>query len=130
MKKGYEYGIVYLTGAAGYTLVELGWRGYSHWTMALTGGACFAAIYLIESKFKGSPLWKRCLAGSLVITLAELAVGFTVNMLLGWNVWDYSGLVFNLFGQICLLYSSLWFLLCLPLTRLCSLLRRVMRNDG
>ncbi len=126
MKRGYEYGIVYLTGAAGYTLVELAWRGYSHWTMTLTGGACLSLIYLIESKYGDSPLWKRCTAGSLVITLSELMVGFTVNILLEWQVWDYSKLWFNLFGQICLLYSVLWFLLCIPVTKLCSLLKRIL----
>ena len=129
MKVGLEYGAVYTIGAVGYTLVELLWRGHSHWTMTLTGGTCLALIYLIESKCHGAPLWKRCFAGSLVITLCEIGVGFIVNILLDWKVWDYSKLWFNLFGQICLLYSSLWFLLCIPVTKLCSHLRAVLRHS-
>ena len=128
MNRVVEYGIVYTVGAAGYTLVELAWRGYSHWTMALTGGACLALIYLTEAKHHSAPLWKRCLAGSLIITLFELAVGFTVNIVLGWQVWDYSNLWLNLFGQICLLYSALWFLLCIPVTKLCSVLRQTLKG--
>lgn len=129
MGKSLEYGVVYLVGAAGYTLVEILWRGYSHWTMALTGGACLALIYLNESKHHAEPLWKRCLAGSLIITNIELAVGFVVNIMLGWQVWDYSNRALNLFGQICLLYSGLWFLICVPGTKLCAGLRYLLKRE-
>lgn len=125
MRKSLEYGVVYTVGAAGYTLVEIMWRGYSHWTMALTGGACLALIYLNESKHHTEPLWKRCLVGSLIITNLEFAVGFVVNMLLHWHVWDYSNQALNLFGQVCVLYSVLWFLLCVPAAKLCAALRHV-----
>ena len=123
MRKFSEMLTVFFIGAVGYTAVELLWRGYSHWTMALTGGMCFLCIYLTELHFTGEPLWKKCLVGSLVITEAELMVGFVVNILLAWNVWDYSDRPIHLFGQICPLYSVLWFLLCIPCIWLCRLLR-------
>ncbi len=126
MRKSLEYGVVYSVGAVGYTLVEIAWRGYSHWTMALTGGACLTLIYLNEAHHYTEPLWKRCLAGSLIITTLELAVGFVVNILLKWNVWDYSNQTFNLFGQICALYSGLWFLICMPAAKLCAGLRHLL----
>lgn len=128
MQKSLEYGIVFAVGSVGYALVELLWRGRTHWTMMLTGGTCLALIYLTERRYSGAPRWKRCLVGTEVITILELAVGFLVNVLLGWAVWDYSRLPFNLFGQICPLYSALWFLLCLPVTRFCAWLGRLMES--
>lgn len=128
MQRTLEYGIVFMVGSVGYALVELVWRGRTHWTMMLTGGACLALIYLTERRYPRAPRWKRCLVGTQVITLAELAVGFLVNVLLGWAVWDYSCLPLNLFGQICPLYSALWFLLCLPVTHFCAWLGRLMEN--
>lgn len=47
-----------------------------------------------------------------LITAAEFATGLVVNLLLGWQVWDYSAEPANLLGQICLRYSFYWFCLC------------------
>ncbi len=126
MQKRFEYPAVLFVGAGGYSLIEILWRGYTHWTMALTGGICFLLIYLADGAWHGETMWKRCLVGSLAITLTELWVGFFVNILLGWDVWDYSRLFFNVGGQICLLYSALWFLLCVPLYAFCPVLRRLI----
>lgn len=128
MRRIGEYGIVYAIGGAGYSVIEILWRGYTHWTMVLTGGLCLTLIYLNEAFHSHAPLWKRCLAGSLIISLSELSVGFVVNILLGWNVWDYSDRLFNLYGQICVMYSALWFLLCIPAALLCAYLRKLLRG--
>ena len=37
-----------------------------------------------------------------------------VNIILQWNVWDYSNVPFNVMGQICLPFSIIWFFLSLP----------------
>lgn len=50
-------------------------------------------------------------AGTIIITLLELIVGTIVNIILGWNVWDYSNLPGNLWGQICPQFTVLWFFL-------------------
>ena len=126
MQKTIEYGTVFTVGALGYGAVELLWRGFTHWTMILTGGVCLLGIYLSEARHCSAPIWKRCLVGSLIISLAEITVGFVVNMLLGWSVWDYSTLPMNLFGQVCITYSLLWFLLCIPVTYLCTWLRGIL----
>ncbi len=126
MKLSKEYTAVFGTGAVGYTAIELLWRGHSHWTMTLCGGVCLMFMYVTEKHYSQSPVWKRCLAGSLFISSAELLVGFLVNILLKWNVWDYSERFLNLFGQICPLYSGLWFLLCIPCGYLCRGLRKFL----
>lgn len=54
------------------------------------------------------PIWEQALIGSAIITSLEFITGCIVNLALGWNVWDYSGIPFNIMGQICLPYSVLW----------------------
>ena len=124
-----EYAVVYSVGGVGYTIVEILWRGYSHWTMALTGGMCLLFIYMNEVRHNTAPMWKRCLADCLIITLLELSVGFVVNMLLGWQVWDYSDQFMNLFGQVCVLYSFFWYLLGIPAAYLCAYLRKILHGS-
>ena len=107
--------MIFFIGAAGYALLEMLWRGYTHWTMLLLGGACFLIVYGINIRCKGKRMLYKCLLGSASITCAELAVGCIVNLWLGWQVWDYSRYYIQLWGQICLLYSFFWFVLCMPL---------------
>lgn len=114
---------IFCIGAFGYTALEILWRGYSHWTMALTGGFCFVMIYFINTRLPASPLLLRALLCALSITAVEFFVGCIVNRALGWNVWDYSAQPYNLLGQICPLYSLLWFLLSIPLGWLTMYLR-------
>lgn len=114
--------VIYAAGSACYGMLEILFRGFTHWTMVVTGGFCLLWIYLADRGMPRMKLWLRCLAGSLMITLTELAVGCVVNIALGWNVWDYSGRRFNFLGQICPLFTALWFLLCIPGIFLCRLL--------
>ena len=109
-----EFAIIYTIGAVGYCALELIWRGYSHWTMTVTGGICFLAVYLIENTMRKSSLISKCAVSALVITSAEFLVGCIVNLLLGWRVWDYSDLPFSIMGQVCLGFFFLWFLLSFP----------------
>ena len=54
------------------------------------------------------PLWQQMLIGTAIITGLEFVTGCIVNLWLGWNVWDYSNVPLNVFGQICLPYILLW----------------------
>lgn len=112
---------IFLIGAGLYGSVELLWRGYSHWTMLLCGGACFTLIYLLSGT--SLPLWAKCLISAIAISLLEFAVGCIVNLVLQWRIWDYSDRPFNLLGQVCPLYSFFWLILSVPAMYLCSLLR-------
>ncbi|MDF2567152.1 MAG: hypothetical protein K0R90_608 [Oscillospiraceae bacterium] len=124
MKKVREYVTIYTIGAVGYSILEILWRGFTHWTMAITGGLCFVFVYLENVKFKRAKLWKKCLLGSAIITTMEFSVGCIVNLVLKWNVWDYSRMYLNIFGQICILYSAIWFVLCMPLCFLSSFIKK------
>lgn len=124
MQTSKEYLTVYAIGSAGYNLIELLWRGFTHWSMGVAGGVGFLLLYLTEVKLAGKGLLKRCLAGCAILTGVELLIGLIVNRAFHMRVWDYSKERGNLFGQICPLYCLLWFLLCIPILPLARLLRR------
>ena len=113
-----------LTGGVLYYGLEIAFRGYSHRTMALCGGICFYALYRINQTLLSLSLPLRALLGALVICSAELLFGCICNLWLGWEIWSYRHLPFNLWGQICLPFFLLWFLLCFPAALLCRLIRR------
>lgn len=105
---------IILFGAGGllYVLCELMWRGYSHWTMFLVGGICFIMIGLINEVLPlDMTLVRQMAIGAVIITTVEFVSGCIINLWIGWNVWDYSGLPFNILGQVCLPFSFLWFLI-------------------
>ena len=92
-----------------YVLCEFIFRGRSHWTMFLVGGLCFWLIGLINEVSPWEmPLWKQCIIGAVIITTVEFIAGCIINIGLGWQVWDYSGLPFNIMGQVCLPFAVLW----------------------
>lgn len=106
--------VPFLMGFFLYAMIEIIIRGYTHWTMALTGGTVLLLLSILYRRAPQLPAPMLYLAGALVITAAELAVGVTVNLYLRWQVWDYSTLPLNLYGQICPLYSIFWYFLCIP----------------
>lgn len=119
----YELGVIFLLGAFIYSLIEIVFRGHTHWTMTLLGGVAGAVLYCISAG--DEPLFLKAFAGAFIITALEMCVGVVDNIILKWSVWDYSDMPFNLFGQICLPFSALWFLLCFPALFFC----RAVRNQ-
>ena len=95
-----------LIGGSLYLLAELIWRGHTHWTMGVLGGICF--ILFGSLTLINIPLYMKALAGTFLVTFLELCAGLILNIWLKLSIWDYSGLPFNLFGQICVPYSLLW----------------------
>lgn len=104
-----KYEFLFFVGATIYVIIEKLYRGYSHWTMFLLGGICFIALGLINEVIPWDmPLLFQMFIGGVIITVLELITGFVVNIWIGWNVWDYSELPFNLWGQISLFSSIGW----------------------
>lgn len=114
---------VFMVGAAGYSTLEILFRGYSHWTMAITGGICFLLLYAINKRNEKAPFWLVGLKGALTITLVEFIVGCIVNLWLGWNVWDYTAYPLNVLGQVCISFTALWFVLSMMLPSFIRFLR-------
>lgn len=105
--------IVFLLGAISYGFMEILFRGFTHWTMCITGGACVLTFFYLESTLTTMPLLLAALLGAAIITVYEFSVGLIVNVGLGWQVWDYSAMPGNVMGQICPLFFAIWFGICL-----------------
>ena len=101
VKKG-ELLSVFSIGAAGYSLLEILWRGNTHWTMTLAGGICFVGIHL----------------------------AIIVNLWMHWHVWDYSSQWMNFLGQVCPLFSFFWFVLTFPLLFLSNQINRFFQSHS
>ncbi|WMJ88849.1 putative ABC transporter permease [Anaerocolumna sp. MB42-C2] len=115
MRKILKALFLWLIGGIAYYMVEMLWRGYSHWSMMFLGGTCFIIIGLLNELYSWDmALISQMFISALVIAVLELITGLIVNIGLGWGVWDYSRMPYNFYGQICLLYTDLWFLLSLP----------------
>ena len=109
-----KYFILGIIGGAIYVLLEMLWRGYSHWTMFLLGAVCFILIGLVNEVFEwDTPLILQMFCGCAIITALEFVTGCIVNLWLGWDVWDYSRYKFNILGQISLHSSVGWYFLSL-----------------
>ena len=128
LKKYKELFIVFSVGAVLYSVIEILFRGFTHWTMSLTGGTAFLMIHISNFKIKTRSLFIRCLTGCAIITALEFIVGCIVNRKYQLNVWDYSGQKYNLLGQICPLFSCFWFLLTLPALYLSRGIRRLLNK--
>ena len=129
MKKLLKLIFLFVFGASGYYCIELLWRGYSHWTMALCGGISLVVLCHIDKKMTGKGIFKKCAAGCVAITSLEFIAGCIVNLILKMCVWDYSGVTGNVLGQICLPFMLIWFAMCIPVFGCISGMRR-LRGTG
>ncbi len=115
---------VFICGGVLYYGLEILWSGETHWTMMLCGGVCFWFLYRMNVRYPRVHLLFRALAGAAFITVVELLAGCLLNLGLGLALWDYSRMPYHFLGQICLYYSTLWFLVCIPADALIYLIRR------
>ena len=110
MSKVKKYSVLALIRGIIYGAIEVACRGHTHWTMVILGGICFVAVGLLNEVIPWEmPLVVQMLCGCIIITALEFCCGCVVNLWLGWGVWDYSKLWGNFLGQICPLYSVIWY---------------------
>lgn len=109
LKLLFKYLFLFLLGGAVYFGVEILWRGFSHYSMFITGGICFLYAGL-QNEYTNwdRPLWKQVLQVDFFVLSCEFICGVIVNLWLGLNIWDYSNLPFNILGQVCLPYALLF----------------------
>ena len=115
--------LIFLTGGAAYVALELLWRGRSHSSMFLAGGLSLLLIGHLEEVKPRLPLPLRTLTGAGIITMVELGMGLLVNR--NYTVWDYRDRPWNLWGQICPLFTVLW----IPIAFAAIFLYRVLNRQ-
>ena len=105
----FEYLFLLILGGAIYYGIEVLWRGHSHVAMFFVGGMCFILIGLINEVIDWNMIfWKQVVIGDLCVLVLEFTFGVIFNIILKQDIWDYTNLPFNLFGQICLPFAILW----------------------
>ena len=119
-----------------YFVVEICYRGYSHWSMFVL--AMFCGVFCIDhiNNYMSFDLDFRVqvMISTGLCTLSEGLCGLYVNIYKGWNVWDYTKEAGDILGQICPLFTFYWFCLCCgvfgALRLLCCIGSRVSKNSG
>lgn len=104
-----KYIVLGLIGGTLYWLIEIIFRGYSHFSMAILGAWCFIALGMINEVIPWSmSLVLQIIIGEVIILVSEFVAGCVLNLWLQLGIWDYSNLSGNIFGQICWQFALLW----------------------
>ena len=130
MKQILKQIFLYIIGGLIYLLIEVLFRGHTHWTMFIIGCLCFTLIGLLNEypNFRLSLIYQGIL-GSIIITALEFISGVVINIILKWNVWDYSNQPLNLLGQICLPFSLAWIFLAIIAVFVDDILRYIIFKE-
>lgn len=105
----------WICGGLLYGLLEILWRGYTHWTMILLATILCIPLDLANEHIPWeTPLWFQAVLGGGIITIGELVAGLILNVWLDMDIWCYSNLPGNLWGQICPQFTAIWCLLSGP----------------
>jgi len=107
--------VLWVYGGALYYLAEViyktlvGHQAEISWTMLVLGSIISIALDRCNEHLP----WKmslllQAILGGLGITAAELVAGLILNKCLELNIWNYSGLPCNLWGQISPQFALLW----------------------
>lgn len=107
-----KYLFLFLIGGFTYFYIEILFRGYSHFSMIICGGLAFICCGMLNQVIpRKLSFLTQIIISCFIITILELITGYIVNIKLGWAVWDYSDLPYNLYGQICPAFSLIWLVL-------------------
>ena len=98
--------MLFYLGGCSYMGLELLWRGRTHGSMFVAGGACFLLIGQLNHVRPRLVLPLRAIAGAGIVTMVELDIGLLCNR--NYEVWDYRDRAGNFLGQICPMFTFLW----------------------
>ena len=126
MKNIEKYIIIFLFGGFGYGLLEIAFRGFTHWSMIITGGSALLILYLINLALPNTPTILKALIGALSITITEFSVGIIVNKVFSFGVWDYTGTPGNILGIITPSFSLIWFMISLIMISVFKNIQRII----
>lgn len=112
--------LLWFFGGTLYFLIEVAYKTLTghperiSWTMLVVAILLTVPVERAGAELPWScPLWLQALCCSALVTAVELVSGLFLNLWLGLDIWDYTGLPGNFLGQICPQYSAVWWVLCL-----------------
>lgn len=111
-----------------YMMIELAWRGRTHWTMMVLAAVVFVCAGILDELDKPLKKWQQVIIGTAVATALEFVAGVIINLWLGLNVWDYSHLSGNVLGQICPQFTVAWALLMIVSIKLENFMHTVVNK--
>ena len=128
--KVWKNAVLFYIGGMVYVLLELLWRKWSHGSMFIVGGCCFLLIGMLAQWQPEMPGVMQAVLGACMVTAVELISGLIINRALNLGVWDYSGLPYNLWGQVCMSYFFLWIVVSLMALELHRQLRKHLFGEA
>lgn len=119
------HGVFGLIAGCIYLLIELAFRGYTHWTMLPLAAVIFICAGILDECDKPLPFWQQVVLGTAIATALEFVAGLILNVWLGLGIWDYSDQPGNLLGQICPLFTLAWVFLMIISIKLENFMHKV-----
>ena len=95
-----------------YTFLEVMFRGYSHITMYGLAFIVGIFIFLVNNTLFefDTDFLVQVLSCTAFATIMELIFGLIFNQ--DYSIWDYRDMFMNYKGQICLLFTCIWVVIC------------------
>lgn len=104
--------ILFMVGFCLYITIEVLFRGYSYPLMGVCGGLALVIIDKINDRISwNTDLSAQCVIGSLLVTFMELVIGLLSDFTPIPRMWDYSNIILNYRGIICVPFMLAWMLL-------------------
>ena len=122
------HGLFGLIAGGIYLLIELAWRGYTHWTMLPLSAVIFICAGVLDEVERPPSIWQQVILGTTIATALEFVAGLILNVWLGFVIWDYSNLPGNVLGQICPQFTLAWAVLVLISIRIENFMHRIANS--
>ena len=122
------HGLFGLIAGGIYLLIELAWRGYTHWTMLPLAAVIFICAGVLDEVERPPSIWQQVILGTTIATALEFVAGLILDVWLGLVIWDYSNLPGNVLGQICPQFTLAWAVLVLISIRIENFMHRIANS--
>jgi len=108
------YGSIFVISGLIYTMLELIWRGRTHWTMFLCAGLCGLVMANINNNLLefDTDFLKQVVISALCCTTFEFLFGIMFNG--DFSIWDYRntwGTIHILGDQVNILFFGIWIII-------------------
>ena len=108
------YGSIFIISGLIYTMLELIWRGHTHWTMFLCAGLCGLVMANINNNLLefDTDFLKQVIISALCCIGFEFLFGIMFNR--DFSIWDYRGLwgtIHILGDQVNILFFGIWIII-------------------